>query len=252
MSGRIEEAVRVFVAARRSGAPIDALPEAAKPADLAQAHAMQDATATALGDGIAGWKVAITAAGQVMRGAIFRSRLLGSPATLPAGLVPMLGVELEIAFRFDHDLPPRVADYTEAEVANAATALVGIEVVDSRFRSYADTPLLDRTADCMSNGAYVVGTSRNDWREFDLAALEATLSVNGAVVVSQRGGHIAANPILPAIPLVNLLRAGGGVRAGQIITTGTYTGLYRASPGDRVTGSFAGFGSAEIHFEETR
>jgi 2-keto-4-pentenoate hydratase len=104
----------------------------------------------------------------------------------------------------------------------------------------------------MSNGAFVVGSIRGDWRDFDLAALEATLSVNGEAVISRRGGHVAGNPILPAIPLVNALRAGGGVRAGQIITTGTYTGLHRASPGDRVTGSFAGFGSAEIHFEAVR
>ncbi len=250
MLHRIEEAVGIFVAARRSATPIDALPDSAKPVDFAQAHAIQDATAAALGDGIAGWKVSISPQGEVMRGVILRSRMFDSPAAMPARLVPMLGVELEIAFRFDRDLPPRNADYTEAEVANAATALVGIEVVDTRFRSYDDTPLLDRTADCMSNGGYVVGTSRSDWRNFDLAVLEATLSVNGAVVVSQRGGHAAGNPIRPAIPLVNALRAAGGVHAGQIITTGTYTGCYRASPGDRVSGSFAGFGEVEIHFQE--
>lgn len=251
MSNKIEEAVRIFVAARRSASLIDALPDTARPVDFAQAHAIQDATAAALGDAVAGWKVSIDAQGEVMRGVILRSRMLDSQAAMPARLVPMLGVELEIAFRFERDLPPRAAAYTQAEVAEAVTALVGIEVVDTRFRSYDDTPLLDRTADCMSNGAYVVGTSRSDWRNFDLAVLEATLSVNGAVVVSRRGGHVAGNPILPAIPLVNVLRSAGGVHAGQIITTGTYTGCYRASPGDRVAGSFAGFGEVEIHFQKS-
>jgi 2-keto-4-pentenoate hydratase len=245
----VSEAARIFATARRSGIRIGALPETARPAGLAEAHAIQDATSAALGDPVAGWKVAITPAGEVMRGAILASRMLASPAALRASLVPMLGIEAEIAFRFDRDLPPREADYSEAEIAGAATALAAIEVVDSRFESYKDTPLLDRTADCMSNGALVSGTARADWRTIDLAGLEATLTVNGAVVVQKRGGHATGDPIRPAVPLVNALRRSGGVRAGQVITTGTYTGLVFVQPGDHVVAEFAGFGSAEIRFE---
>jgi 2-keto-4-pentenoate hydratase len=245
----IDDAVRLFVAARRSFTRIAALPDAAKPASLAEAHAVQDATARALGEDIAGWKVAIAADGGVMRGAILRSRLLAGPAVMRAREVPLLGVEAEIAFQFLRDLPPREAEYSGGEVAEAVTALVGIEVVDSRFLDYAATPLLDRTADCMSNGAFVVGMRRADWRSFDLAQLEATLRVNDAVVVRQRGGHAAGDPILPAVRLVNALRGEAGVQAGQIITTGSYTGLYFAKPGDRVAAEFDGFGAAEIRFE---
>ncbi len=126
------------------------------------------------------------------------------------------------------------------------TALVGIEIVASRFRSYQDTPLLDRTADCMSNGAFVVGTDRADWRRFDLSAIEATLTINGSVAVQKRGGHPTGDPILPAIALVNVLRETTGVQAGQIITTGTYTGLHFGQPGDHVLATFTDFGTAEI------
>jgi 2-keto-4-pentenoate hydratase len=241
----IDTAVGLLVAARRTGVWLDALPSEARPADLDEAHAIQDATVAALGETVAGWKVAFHQ-GQVMRGIILGSCLLESPATTPARQVPLLGLEGEIGFRFDRDLPPRDRDYSRDEIMAAATAFVGIEIVATRFRSYQDTPPLHRTADCMSNGVYVIGTRRPDWREHALESLEATLSVNGDVIVRQRGQHPAGDPVLPAVALVNLLRRSSGVRAGQIITTGTCTGMPFGRPGDHVTVSFTDFGTAEI------
>ena len=39
-----------------------------------------------------------------------------------------------------------------------------------------------------------------------------------------------------------------GIAAGQIATTGTYTGLNFAKPGSTVRAIFSGFGSAEVRF----
>lgn len=243
----IEAAGNALAQARRSGVLLDALPF--RPHSIAEAHAIQDASLAALGEPVRGWKVGFAEDGGVMRGALLGPRLLASPARLRAAEVPMLGLEAEIAFRFEQDLPAREPPYTAGEVADAVTALVGIEVVDTRFKSYDATPLLDRLADCVSNGAYVTGTARRDWRDFDLSALKAILTINGRVVVEQVGGHAARDPILPAIALVNALRTGAGVATGQIMTTGTYTGLTIAQPGDNVVASFEGFGSAELVLE---
>lgn len=242
-----QDAARLLARARQSGPPLPALPAHLQPATLDQAHAIQEATAARLGEEVVGWKVAVQSDGEAMRGAILASALLASPAALPARLVPLLGIEAEIAFRFEDDLPPRTKPYSEEEVAAATTAVVAIEVVATRFTSYVDTPLLDRTADCMSNGALVIGTARPDWRSLDLRSIEATLWVNGAVLVRERGGHAAGHPLGPAVVLVNALRAGPGVRAGQVITTGSFTGLRHVRPGDRVMAEFDGFGSAELH-----
>ena len=217
----IEASGRALAQARRSGALLDALPF--RPHSIADAHAIQDASVAALGETVPGWKVGFAEDGSVMRGALLGSRLLASPARLRAADVPMLGLEAEIAFRFERDLPARERPYEAGEVADAVTALVGIEVVDTRFKSYDAAPLLDRLADCVSNGGYVTGTARPDWRDFDLSTLKAILSINGRVVVEQVGGHVTRDPILPAIALVNVLRTGQGVAKGLIVTTGTYT-----------------------------
>ena len=67
------------------------------------------------------------------------------------------------------------------------TAFVAIEVVDTRFTSYKDAPLIERIADCVSNGAFVVGTLQPQWREFDLAQLPVTLAVDGVTTVNRVG-----------------------------------------------------------------
>ena len=243
----IDQAARLFAEASRTGRRIDRLPEHTRPRTIAEAHAIQDALVIALGERVAGWKVSAGKDNEIMRGAILGSRLLQSPASLPAARVPLRGIEVEIGFRFDQDMPPRDRDYHRTEIEAAVTALVGMEIVDSRFTSYRETPVLDRAADCMSNGAYIVGTLRPDWRDFDLSSLKAILRINGKVEIEKTGGHSIGDPVLPAIALVNQLRTGPGITARQIITTGTYTGLHFSQPGDDLVAEFEGFGRAELH-----
>jgi len=100
----------------------------------------------------------------------------------------------------------------------------------------------------VSNGAFVAGEVREDWREFDLATLEASLCVGEDVLVKRIGGHASGDPLLPAIALVNAFRHDGGVPAGRFVTTGTYTGIQRIDSGARITGSFAGFGAVSLTF----
>jgi 2-keto-4-pentenoate hydratase len=244
----IEEAVRVLVDARRSGRLLEALPPGSRPGSVDEAHAIQDATVVAVGDAIAGWKVLPPIGGQIARGILLRSRVFASPATLPAAQVPLLGVEAEIAFRFDRDLPPRARAYEYAEVLEAVTAMAAIEIVDSRFSDYRGAALLDRLADCASNGAFVQGALQPHWRQFDLVNADVELSIDGRPIVRQVGGHAAGDPLVPAVALVNALRRYEGVREGHVMTTGTYTGLNFARPGQSVSAVFKGFGSAEVHF----
>jgi 2-keto-4-pentenoate hydratase len=246
MSGdSVQRGVDALVSATRHGQRMAALPKGAQPANLDEAHAMQSGVVQALGETVAGWKVAASPNG-TMRGAILRSRVLPSPADFRSVGEPMLGIEGEIAFLLQQDLPPRGTDYTAAEVAAASIAMVGIELVGTRFLDYGLAPPLDRTADCMSNLAFVTGTQRPDWRSYDLSQLEAVVRVNGTTVVQQTGGHTAKDPLIPAVLLANALRSRDGLKSGQFITTGTFTGLYRATPADAIEVSFTGFGTASL------
>jgi 2-keto-4-pentenoate hydratase len=241
--GAVAQAAELFVAARRTGKLIDALPAACQPQTLDDAFAIQDAVIAALRETVAGFKVAVVD-GRVVRGPIFASRVFDSPAKIAAAAMPLLGIEGEIAFRLEHDLP--AGRYSYDDVATAVTAFAAIEVVDSRFRSYPDVPLQDRNADFVSNGGFVRGPSAPNWRALDLKNIAVTLTIDGQERLKRNGGHMAGDPLLPAVALVNDLP--NGMKAGQFITTGTYTGLERAKAGQAAVVTFAGFGSVEVAF----
>lgn len=245
----MHEASRLLNAARRSGRLLDALPAHCQPTTIAAAHAIQDASVAALGEAVAGWKIAFDAHGATMRGALLGSRVLASPARLSASLVPMLCVEAEIAFRVERALPPRGHDYSYDEVAQAVTAMAAIEIVDTRFRDFRGTPVLHRLADCMSSGGFVLGTLQPNWRGLDLKNVLVNLSIDGKTIVEHRGGHPAKDPLLPAVALVNAMRTGEGVAAGRIMTTGTFTGMNHAKAGQEVVATFEGVGSARLTFD---
>jgi len=240
----IETAARLIVqATRREIPPPDRLPEDVSPKTAAEALAIQDKVIDLLGETVVGWKVAVVD-GEVLRGAVLASRKMPTGAVIPAGAMPLCGIEAEIAFRFDRDMPYRPEGYSEEELAAAVTAMVVIEVVDTRFASYQEAPFLDRAADFMSNGGFVIGTVRDDWRSFDLAKLEVAVTAGGEEIARGVGGHIAGNPILPALALVNDHKA--GIAKGTFISTGTFSGLKYAKPGDAVHVAFEGFGAADL------
>ncbi len=239
----VRQAAELLVAARRTGKLLDELPASCKPQTLEDAFAIQDATVAALRETVAGWKASIVD-GRVVRGAIFASRVFESPAHIKAATMPLLGVEAEIAFVFERDLPAGKHSYED--IAAAVSAFAAIEVVDSRFRSYPDVPMQDRNADFISNGGFVRGPSAAQWRKLDLVNIAVSLTIDGQEIVKRTGGHASGDPLLPAVALVNDLS--GGVKAGQFVTTGSYTGLAFAKPGQTAVATFAGFGPVEVSF----
>ncbi len=251
-STRIDKAAAVLAAACRASKRIDALPEDARPRNIAEAHAIQDAVTALLGAEVSAYKAnaPADASSSGLRGPIYAANTRQSPARFPVAEAPQCGVEGEIAFRFRRDLPPRAEPYTRDEVAAAVDACVAIEVVSSRFTNPGDVDTLDKLADRISNGGFVVGTIVPDWRALDLAKLKVRLTVNGETVLEQVGGHPIGDPLAVAVALVEMMRSGVGVKAGQFVTCGSCTGLRYFKSGDHCGVTFDGLGAAELRFIE--
>ena len=244
----IARAARLFVAARRTGHRLDRLPEDARPRDDAGSLAIQRATVAELNDSVAGWKVGATPEHGLLVGLLVRSRVFANAADIPSRDMPMLGVEAEIAFRFDQALPRRKRDYEREEIEAAITAFPAIEIVDSRFQDYFGTPSIERAADFMSNGGFVIGGLCPTWRSLHLPDLEACLSIDGIDRVRRVGGHPAGDPVKPVVDFMNHLGQWEDVPEGAVITTGSCTGLEFANPGSVVAVTFEGIGSVSCHF----
>jgi 2-keto-4-pentenoate hydratase len=245
---KIERAAALLVGARRNGTLLEALPSYASPASIAEAHAIQDAVTAGLGRPVGAYKAMAPANGEPTRGVIYADTIYASPARIPAAAVPQCGVEGEVAFIFRRDLPPRAAPYSRDEVAAAVDACAAIELVTSRYRNSDAASNLQKLADCISNGAFVHAAPQAEWRSLELGKLKVTLTVNGATVLEQVGGHATGDPLGIAVALANMMREQAGVHTGQFVTCGTYTGLRYLQPGDVCGVRFEGLGAAEATF----
>ena len=238
----MHQAATILLAARRDpAARPDELP--VPPADLAEAYAIQAEIQAQLGP-IGGWKVGAPSPTSFTCAPLPASHVMQSPAHVVQAECPDRGVEAEIAVRIAHDLPPREAAYSRPEVIAAiASAHPAIELLQSRFNDVDTVHKMSAMADALSHYGLVWGPAIPDWQAIDLASEGVVVMVEEELVKRGRG-----NPAGEMIRLVEWLanegaRWAGGLRAGQFVTTGSWTGKDTVPPGGTVRVEFERCGS---------
>jgi len=247
MTVDISHAVQSLLEARRSG--IQVAPPFALP-DRDAVYAIQDGVAAATGP-VAGWKVgARTPTAEPNPAPLLAGALVKSPARFDGKAMHMIGVEIEISFHIVRDIAARDEPVGREEaLAAVGDAFVGMEVVDTRLADFKQADPEWLLADNQMNHALVVGDGVKDWARLDWPDLQARLVIDGNIVVDQRGGLGAVDPVrLLAWMIDHAVRRRGGLAKGQAITTGSWTGLRYFPPGTRARGEFSGLGAVEATF----
>jgi 2-keto-4-pentenoate hydratase len=241
---KISRAAALLAEAHRTGSKLAGLPEQDAPTTVEDAWAIQVAVLKQRGGAIGGYKAAVPP-GQPGFGAIMpASGLRTAPASL--GLKPgeTIGIEGEIAFRALRDIPP---GSTRADLLGAIVAFPAIELVSSRYQDGADLSQLVKIADNFSNGGFVAGPDAPGWRNLELPYVPVHLTIGDAVIADKIGGNPAGDPLVPLEWLIGFLPTVGlGLRAGQVVTTGSCTGMVPATAGQRVVLRFTGLGEVVI------
>jgi 2-keto-4-pentenoate hydratase len=251
---RPQRAAQFLLGLRGPGPRPSSLPHELSPQSEQEAYRVQREVARALGAHAGGWKVAMSSADRGTSAPIFDHHIYPSPARVPCWDGDSLGIEPEVAFSLRRDLPPLPdgARYQREQLIEAIdAAYAGIEIVTSRFQSHDGAPPLDRLADNISNGGLVVDAPCHDWRRLDLRTVPLHLTLQGPdgtrTEHASRGGHPLGDPLAALLWLVNDRAQGGtGMRAGELITTGSYAGLRYAPRGTRVSVEFAGLGTTTL------
>ncbi|HEY0835905.1 MAG TPA: fumarylacetoacetate hydrolase family protein [Azospirillum sp.] len=247
---RAERAAALLIAAR-TGDRLRELPEDCRPRTAEEAYAIQDLVLARTGPANA-WKVgAKTPEGEPACAPMPVPTVHPSPATLPSDAFGVRLIEAEIAYRFGRALPPRPQPYTADEVLAAVDAVLpGIEVVDGRFQDRNAVDALSILADNITSGAYVTGAPVFDWRRIEPARQGVQLRVNGAIVVDTVGGNPAGGDLTRLLVWAAnaLSMRGHGLKPGDIVTTGSCTGMTPAGPGDAVEAEFPGLGTVSLRF----
>ena len=221
---------QALIAAYHNRQPVAATPDAG-PMGQNEAYAVQRAVWQALAADArpTAWKVAASAPGETpMAAPILPQRLfqgsIQTPAAIPPHTLIRPGIEAEIAVRFGQDLPPRMEPYRPEEIRAAIAELcVAIEVVDTRL---ADAPAAGpdwRLADHLLNGALIIGTPILNWQSLGLDNRPVRVQANGLTLADRPGLQPLGN-LFHCLPWF-VLHA-GGVRAGDVVTTGAWTGMH--------------------------
>ena len=248
MSDATSQLADLLLAARKNMATgrIATLPEGLKPKDMAAALAVQHKVAASFA--IGGWKVGAPGGTKVC-GALPAATVQPSPARLSAAQHPLRMVESEVAFRMKADLPPRAAPYSKAEVSAAIDTMhPAIEVCESRFVEPREFDMLTNVADTQSHGGFVYGLGTKDWQKIDLSKQTCQQFVNAALD-AERTGY----PFGDILDLMTWLANegstwAGGLKAGQFVTCGSWSGANRVPAGATVRASFPGLGEVQIEY----
>lgn len=244
-----EAAARVLYDARAGGRLLAGLPAECRPATVDDALAIQRRVGALVGQPVGGWKCsAPTEPRPVAAAPIFAPTIRSeSPCPVATG-GPLAKVEPEIAFVLARDLPARAAPYSDDEVRGAVReARLVLELIGARYADPAAVGFPELLADGIANlGLFVGPVLRDPWQRA-LEGFPVTVTRDGAPFATRDGRHPDGHPLRPLLWLANYLAGRGDhLRAGQIVTTGSYCGVIEVPLGEPLVFAFGDLGSLAV------
>jgi 2-keto-4-pentenoate hydratase len=227
-STQIDQAARHLVSARQASTPGPCLAEGYRPTDIDSALAIQRRVLELLGQNIGGWKCGVPGpAGPILSPipapAIYRS--------LPCPVPGAKGqIEPEIAFVLGRDLAPREQPYSDDEIRGAiGEARLAIELITSRYADKASATHAEILADSFNNHGLYIGPVIPNVLANALETLHVTIRTPERILFDKDHRHPSGHPMNAFSWLVRFLnQRGEGLKAGQIVTTGSYAGIVEA------------------------
>jgi 2-keto-4-pentenoate hydratase len=164
----------------------------------------------------------------------------GGSVDLSDLVAPM--VEPEIAFRLDRPLTGPAL--TPDDVLAASTAVCpALEIIDSRITDW-QIAFVDTVADNGSSARCVFGPEQKLLPDMDLSAEFVRVSQDGAEVAQGPATAVLGHPAAAVAWLANALAEfGAGLRAGDLVLSGSLTKATRLQPGSEYTAVFLNLGS---------
>jgi 2-oxopent-4-enoate/cis-2-oxohex-4-enoate hydratase len=155
--------------------------------------------------------------------------------------------EGEIAFVLKRDL--QGPGITNADVLAATEGVMAcFEIVDSRIRDWK-IKIQDTVADNASAGVFVLGDRMVDPRRVDLSLAGMVLEKNGEVAATGAGAAALGSPVNSVAWLANTLgRLGIGLKAGEVVLSGSLAAMLPVQRGDSLRVAIGGIGRCSVRF----
>ncbi len=263
----IQTAAQALATRRLTGRVGGALPDPCRPTTLSDALAVQEAVSAELalraGERVVGWKCGLPGADTWVLAPLYASTLYRDDDSAGDGSDPppagwpvwtqqgQVKVEPELAFVLGRDLPPRAQPYEAEEVLAAiASAHLALELIDNRYDEQAPVCFADRLADGLVNQGLWLGPAIDLASACAAQVLDITVAADAQALLAQHGAHPAGEPARPLYWLAEFLRGRGqGLRAGQVVITGTYAGAPWVPVGPTLQVRFGHLGTVTLRFQ---
>lgn len=243
-------AADLLLDARRTNRPIVDLPEEYRPTTLEEAYVIQDRMSWAY-EAIGGWKVGAPSPDATPSFAPMPAAWMScSGCALRGSMHRYRGLEAEIAFHLGADLPPREKPYSREEVVAAIASMhPAIEVLETALADPKQATKWTAVADLSLHGGFVYGDAVPNWQSIDFSKESVTMSVDGTVRVERTGSNTAGDlmRLLPWLANEGASRT-EGLKKGDWITTGSWTGSTQGAAGSTAEARFSTAGRAYLRF----
>ena len=245
-----------ILANRGRGVQIPA-PSATRSLSADEAYRLQGELRRALvarGECQIGWKAGFTnhatqsafGATEPVSGFLLADGVFSSRSDVPMRRFAQLAVEAEVAFVMREDLagpgvtPPRALAAVEG-------ALPALELIDARFSGKATAT--DVIADGVYANAIVLGAPLTPVANLDLALEGLVYEWNGTIAATNTAAEVMGSPANSLAWIANHLGARGlGLKAGDLVMSGSVSILLRPKAGDTVRATFTRLGSVSARF----
>lgn len=193
--------------------------------------------------GIAGYKAGLTGTvaqkkfgyNQAVTGVLFKKGLLQPGVVVSKKGHYRLFLEVELAFFIKESIRAPITNEQQL-LAHVASVAPAIELPDVNVGELKRMTGLDIIASNVGSRTFIIGAPKK-LQGLDLDKLEATLFYNGKEIIKGLGSACLGGQFKALLWTINnILKYSGPVEQGQVIITGSLTGLTPGKPGDyRIT-----------------
>lgn len=253
---KIYRAAELLLWSRNNQTRLPGLPADLMACDLNEGYEIQAALMTLRRMPVAGFKLGLTSE-KAQRTADTFAPIVGrlapidirrSPARIALPTKHLRIVEAEVIFELGSDLPAGYAPYSEQRVmASVSRVFAGIELCNTRFDENIEPSLPCLVADNSNADVIVVGDPLPEQDLASLPDISVTLQRRGHPDIRGSTQNVLGNPLRALTWLANwLARRGEALKRGQLVSSGSCTGMTELSPEDCVVATFGSQARASV------
>lgn len=224
------------------------------PSTIDTAMAVQALAVGTIGKDVAGWKLGLNNGRPVAAPLLdLYDEVQDSTLTVPKPSA--VGIEIEVCFVLAEDLPvlPLGESYTREKILKVIESInLGAEFVSYRLTEENRVPFPLFLADRLANHSFVLGPAINPSYVQALAVQDASLpplmvEAEDGVLFGAIPVHPQMDPVAPLLAYANAQNDHlGGLKRGQVITTGSLCGMIRLGEATRISARWDGIGEMDI------